>query len=128
MQPLTALDLATSIARVTVTDLETGAVSYLTTRPDSVCHFFYLFPAGDNLVQLRLDWSDIDPNGHPRLDADFLDPVTRKHVHRKRLQPVHHTDSMPSAERGYRWQFEDVDMHIRVSVYSRVRSLLLTFS
>lgn len=116
MEPLTPEQLARSIARVTVTDLRTGAVQQLTTRPDSACHFFDRFSAGPYEVQLRLDWSDIDPNGHPRMDADLINPDTGKHVHSKRAKSVHHTDSVGPGDRRYEWQFEDARLHLRVAV------------
>jgi hypothetical protein len=108
--------LASSIAQVSVTDLHTGKVRELTTRPRSACHFFEPFEVESHVVQLRLDWTDIDSNGHPRLDADFLDPTTGKHRPSMRAHSAHHTDSAAPGDRTYRWKFEDIELRLKVSV------------
>lgn len=115
-QPLDAAQVASQIARVEVTDLETGETTELATRPASVCLFFDRFNAGDFLVQLRLDWGDIDANRHPTLDADFLDPVTEKLDRSMRGHPAHHSHAAGSGPRVYEWLFEDVAQHFAVAV------------
>ena len=115
-EPLDAARLASSVARVQVTDLDTGETAELTTRSRSACHFFERFRVGDYLVQLRLDWTDADDNGHPMLDADFLDPVTLEHDHSMRGHSAHHTGSADSDERTYEWEFEDAARRLIVAV------------
>jgi hypothetical protein len=116
MEPLDVGQLASSIAQVRVTDLDTGEVRELATRPRSACHFFEPFETGSYVVQLRLDWTDIDSNGHPRLDADFLDPTTGKHWRSMRAHSAHHTDSAAPGDRTYRWEFEDVELRLKALV------------
>jgi len=115
-EPFDAARLASSVARVQVTDLDSGETSELMTRSSSACHFFERFRIGDYLVQLRLDWTDIDDNGHPMLDADFLDPVTLEHDHSMRGHSAHHTASADSDERTYGWEFEDTARRLMVAV------------
>ena len=69
----------TSVARVQVTDLDSGETFDLHTKEGSACHFFERFEAGGYLIQLRLHWRDRDGKGYPKLKADFIDPATRKH-------------------------------------------------
>lgn len=107
---------------IKATDLSTGEEQVLTTRPGSTCHFFAQFDVAGYLVQLRLDRSDIDSNGRPRLDADIIDPTTGNHIRSRTAKSVHHTDSSGSNPGNYRWQFKDVDLNIQVSV--EVRQLL----
>jgi hypothetical protein len=117
VQPIPPEQPETAIAHVVVTDVDTGRTSELTTRSDSRCHFFERFLAGHDSVQLRLDWTDLDPNGQPRLDADFLNPETGKHRsltgERRR---AHHTDSAGGDGRYYEWEFADVHQRLLVSV------------
>lgn len=116
MDSLTPEQLKSSIARVTVTNRESGVVEELTVRPDSRCHFFERFCAGKYMVQLRLDWGDIDPHGHPRLDADLVDPLTGVHKMLNPAKSVHHTSSLGAENRSYDWQFEDAHLLLCVSV------------
>lgn len=69
------------IRSVSVTFLESGETVELR-NDDSRCSFirkdqadsnerWYRFKLEEVDVQLRLDWSDLDRNGHPTLDADF---------------------------------------------------------
>lgn len=113
-EPLNPDQVAALIARAVVTFLDSGETAELTTKPDSACLFFNRFEAGDDLVQLRLDWTDIDENGHPRLDADFLDPVTLKH--RSTKGRPHHTSSAGPGERSYEWRFDDAVRRFTVAM------------
>jgi hypothetical protein len=113
-EPLNPDQVAALIARAVVTFLDSGETAELTTKPDSACLFFDRFEAGDDLVQLRLDWTDIDENGHPTLDADFLDPVTL--THRSTKGRPHHTSSADSGERSYEWKFEDATRWFTVAL------------
>jgi len=93
----------------------------LTTRADSYCHFFGEFDAGEYRVQLRLDWRDRDSNDNPTLDADIYDRVTGKKVRSLAAVKAHHTRSVSGDTREYVWQFEDVDLRLRVEVAWEVR-------
>lgn len=88
----------------------------LETKLDSACHFFECFRSGAYLVQLRLDWTEIGANGHPMLNADFLDPVTLKHDHSMRHHRAHTTTSADSDERTYEWRFEEAHRRFTVAV------------
>ena len=114
-EPLDALQVS-QIGRALVTDLDTGDTTELAARPGSACLFFDRFKAGIYLIQLRLHWSDLDDHGHPRLDADFLDPDTAQHEHSMRGHPSHHTDSVGSGQRTYEWVFENVTRRFSVAI------------
>ena len=79
----------------------------LCTKPNSNCHFFEKFQAGNNTIQLRLDWNDLDINGFPTLDADFysLDTEKKRKLKGKR-QESHHTKAIENEGRTYEWIFE----------------------
>ena len=115
-EPLTPARVATEIVRAVVTDLDTGQVSQLTAKPGSVCHFLERFEIGGYLVQLRLDWGDLDGHGHPRLDADFLNPATREHDRSMERHPAHHTTSSSADARTYQWLFADAALRFTVAV------------
>ena len=116
-QPLHPEELRTSIASVVVTDTETGDAWKLSTRADSACHFFEPFAAGGDSVELRLHWSDIDDNGQPRLDADFLDPATGKHRSLTGARRyAHHTDAEAGGPRHYVWEFAGLRRQLVVAV------------
>lgn len=117
MQPIRHGEIEGNMASVTVTFNDTGVTSVLKTRPGSVCHFFDQFPVGDDDIQLRLDWSDIDHNGQPTLDADFINRATGKHrsIQGKR-QDAHHTVSSPGGGRCYTWKFDGVSHEFSVTV------------
>lgn len=106
----------TSIARVQVTDVDSGETFDLHTKEGSTCHFFERFEAGDYLIQLRLHWRDRDEKGHPKLKADFIDPATGKHDHSMDRDPAHHTTSADCEERTYVWEFADVAKRFTVAV------------
>ncbi len=89
--------LEQNINSVKVTFEDTGEVLTLTTRPGSASHFFERFVVGEDEIQLRLDWSDLDANGQPTLDADFIDRKSGKHrALRGNRRLAHHTASSPS--------------------------------
>jgi hypothetical protein len=115
-EPLSAAQVASTIARALVTDLDTGETVELTSRLNSRCLFFEPFPAGAYVVQLRLDWGDLDNCGRPRLDADFLDPDSRRPDHSMRGHSAHHADAAASGPRVYEWSFDDAARRFTVSV------------
>lgn len=116
MRSFDACQLESAILGVSVTDLNTRIVRGLTARQGSACHFFEKFRAGTYDVQLRLDWKDIDSNGHPTLDADFIDPTTGKHHHSMVKHPAHHTESTSAEDRTYCWKFGAHEVRVKVSV------------
>src|SRR5690242_18019764 len=93
-----------SIESVIVTFGDTGKVRTLDTRQGSASHFFPRFPVGNDEIQLRLDWSDLDANGQPTLDADFIDLQTGKHrALRGKRRDAHHTGASLNGTRSYEW-------------------------
>ena len=110
-------ELEDNISSATVTFSDTGETCVLETRPGSACHFFKRFTVGDDDIQLRLDWSDLDYNGHPTLDADFIDKKSGKHRSSKgkRLR-AHHTASSPSKGRTYEWVFDGFSRQFNVKI------------
>jgi hypothetical protein len=117
MKPIRRGELEYSISSATVTFSDTGETYALKTRPGSSCHFFERFTVGDDDIQLRLDWSDLDHNGRPTLDADFIDKKTGKHrsLTGKR-QCAHHTASSPGKSRCYEWVFDGFSRQFSVEV------------
>ncbi|HUT87497.1 MAG TPA: hypothetical protein VMX15_05385 [Candidatus Heimdallarchaeota archaeon] len=118
MEPIwTSRQLEQNIDSVKVTFEDTGEVLPLTTRPGSASYFFERFVVGENKVQLRLDWSDLDANGQPTLDADFIDRKTGKHrALRGNRRLAHHTESSPGGGRVYEWEFEGLSRQFSVAV------------
>lgn len=100
---------------------DTGEQKPLTVRGLSANHFFPKFMVGADEVQLRLDWTDLDNNGQPTLDADFLDPETGKHRFlRGARHAAHHTASVNGEGRSYEWTFLDFCRKFSVLVAWRV--------
>jgi hypothetical protein len=95
----------------------TGKIVELQKKGSSVCHFFEPFDLENDIVVLRLDWSDIDMHGNPTLDADFYDKNTKK----KRLlkgerQNAHHTTTVKPRERIYCWRYNNYEAPFRVMI------------
>ena len=116
MEPLSASNMESEIAEAWVTDMATGMRTKLSTRSNSRCHFFDPFDLGSYEVRLRLDWGDIDSNGHPRLDADFVASATGDVDKSMRLHPAHHTESQSGTARTYAWQYADESREFKVEV------------
>lgn len=117
MERIRSGHLEENIACAKVTFGDTGEVHYLTILRNSVCHLIKRFPVGKYEIQLRLDWSMLDCNGHPKLDADFIDPKTKKHSQlRGKKKDAHHTDSTPGEGRCYVWEFEGCSLQFSVAV------------
>lgn len=95
----TAAQVASIVARAVVTDLDTGATTELASKARSRCSLFERFSAGGYDVQLRLDWADLDAQGNPSLDADFIDPVTGVHDRKMLSNAAHHTAARPVSGR-----------------------------
>ena len=113
------------IASAAVTFSDNCESYILKTIEGSECHFFEKFKVGDDYIQLRLDWTDLDYNGHPTLDADFIDCKTGSHRPLKgKRKEAHHTTSSSSGGRCYEWVLDDycrqfsvaVEFHFRASI------------
>ena len=113
-----------SISSATVIFSDTDETYILKTEPNKRCHslkrchFFEQFTIGDDNIQLRLDWFSLDNNGHPTLDADFIDKETgdhRRNLKGKR-KDAHHTDSLPGKGRYYEWVFDEFSHRFNVKV------------
>lgn len=106
---------------VVVTFSDTGEALTLTTREGSLNHFFPRFMVGDEEIQLRLDWSAIDSDGQPTLDADFIDRNAERHrALRGKRRNAHHTAASPGNGRCYKWEFNGFTRQFSVAVTWRV--------
>jgi hypothetical protein len=110
-----------SVESVVVTFTDTGEVLAVETKERSVNHFFPRFPVGDDAIQLRLDWSCLDENGQPTLDADFIDRQTGKHRSlRGKRKDAHHTVASLENGRRYEWEFDGFSRRMSVAITWRV--------
>lgn len=111
------MSIGDNISSAAVIFSDTGETYFLRTKLGSVCHFFAEFAVGKDIIQLRLDWSDLDDDGQLLLDADFLDPHTRMHrsLTGKRLG-AHHTVASPRGSRCYKWEFDGFSRQFSVVV------------
>jgi hypothetical protein len=117
MEPISRGKLHEQIECAVVTFIDTGETQTLATRDQSVCHFFSPFMVGKDQIQLRLDWSDLDSDGRPTLDADFLNPETGKSRSLKgELKEAHHTGAMPGEGRRYEWAFKAFSREFSVAI------------
>lgn len=98
------------------TNVATGERVKLTFRPGSRCHFFEPLTLDSRDVVFRLDWGDLNANGHPTLDADFIDRTTGRHDRKMRLHASHHTEALDESARRYLWQYEDAQHEFVVEV------------
>lgn len=117
MEPIRPGKLHENIESAVVTFSDTGEVRTLATRERSASHFFPRFMVDDDEIQLRLDWSDLDSNGQPTLDADFIDRETGTHrTLRGKRRDAHHTESSPGEGRCYEWEFNGFSRQFSVAV------------
>jgi hypothetical protein len=117
MEPIRPGQLHENIESAVVTFSDTGEVRTLTTRERSASQFFPRFMVGDDEIQLRLDWSDLDSNGQPTLDADFIDRETGTHrALRGKRRVAHHTESSPGEGRRYEWELNGFSRQFSVAV------------
>jgi hypothetical protein len=117
VEPIRPGQLDENISSANVTFEDTGEVRALATRSGSASHFFDRFTVGEDVIQLRLDWSDLDCNGQPMLDADFIDRATGNHrALRGKRRDAHHTASLPGEGRCYVWEFDGLSRKFRVTV------------
>ena len=108
MEPIKRGQLEHNIESATVVFLDTGESKILETKPGSVCHFFEPFRVENDAITLRLDWQDLDENGNPTLDADFVDSKTNKKRSLKgERKETHHTSSLGEGDLIYSWEFKE---------------------
>ena len=117
MEPIKRGKLQEEIGEAIVEFIDTGEKFTLETKGGSACHFFPRFTVGDDEVQLRVDWSDIDDIGHPVLDADFYCSKTgsKKSLQGRRLE-AHHTNTTPEKGRQYVWSYRNCKRPFKVKV------------
>lgn len=113
---LTREELQSGRVHAVATDLSTGASQELTIREGSRNHFFEPFECGGYQIQLRIDWTDLDDQGSPTLDADFYDPATHAMDKSMRADAAHHTPAQADSERTYVWEFRDERRCLRVTL------------
>jgi hypothetical protein len=117
VKPIRRGGLENNISSATVTFSDTGETCILKTRSNSACHFFERFTVGNDDIQLRLDWSDLDHNGYPTLDADFINKKNGKHRSVKgKRHCAHHTASSPGKGRCYEWTFDGFSRQFSIKV------------
>ncbi len=117
MDPMKRGELEGHIEWAKVEFMKTGKIVELKTKGDSVCHFFEPFDINNDSITLRLDWSDLDAQGNPTLDADFHDKNTgKKRTLKGERKEAHHTSTAKPGERVYYWQFQGVEEPFKVSV------------
>lgn len=116
MKPVKRGELESHIEWAIVEFLSTGKSKKLGTRQDSVCHFFDPFMVGNDRIQLRLDWSDLDKHSNPKLDADFYDSKTNiKCSLRGERKNAHHTPATDGT-RTYCWEFKNYKLPFKVNI------------
>lgn len=117
MEPIKRGKLQEEIDKTIVEFLDTNEELTLEVKGDSACHFFPRFRVGDDEVQLRLDWSDIDEGGRPVLDADFycLKTGKKRSLRGCRLES-HHTNAVLEQGRQYVWSYKDCTRPFKVKV------------
>ena len=117
MEPVTPENLHEKIRSAVVTFSDTAETLTLMPRKDSACLFFSPFTVGDDEIRLRLDWTSLDSNWQPTLDADFHSVATgKKRSLKGKRRDAHHTNTMPGDGRCYVWEFMDVSRHFRITV------------
>lgn len=123
MEPINKGILQEEINKVIIELLDTGEEFTLETKAESACHFFQRFTVDDDEIQLRIDWSDIDDNGHPVLDADFYCSKTRRKRSLKgsRLKS-HHTNTAPETGRQYVWSYKNHKRPFKAKVWWLARA------
>lgn len=117
MKPIYTEKLPGDIEAAYVVRLDTEERQTLSVREESRCHFFAPFIIDSYRVILRLDWTDLDENGQPTLDADFYDIESDKKLrNRGARRAAHHTKAVDSERRVYEWTFKDDKLAFKVVV------------
>jgi len=117
MEPFRKGDLKTIIDSACAIRLDTGETQELSSRGESYCHFFEPFKIEDYQINFRLDWSDLDKDGNPTLDADFYDYKNNKKLpNLGERHKAHHTKTISHNIRSYEWEFKEVKLTFKVIV------------
>ncbi|NJA05166.1 hypothetical protein HC024_05390 [Methylococcaceae bacterium WWC4] len=118
MEPIRKRDLSKRIESAFVERLDTGEIQELDTKVNSYCHFFSPIVIGCHRIVFRIDWSDIDENCQPTLDADFydIDNPKIKLKNKGQISKAHHTSAEDQSLRIYKWSFCDIELPFQVSV------------
>lgn len=118
MESIRRGQLEYNISSAAVEFFDTGETKFLKTIRKSYCHFFEPFQVDNDTIKLRLDWSDLDANGHPTLDADFYDSQScKKHQLKGERRDAHHTVTINSESRSYEWVYRDFKRHFKIKVF-----------
>ena len=97
--------------------LDSNKENRLSTRLGSNCHFFEKIVLEDDIIQLRLDWNDIDENGYPTLDADFYNTLTGNKKKIKGMRGrAHHSKAIKNKGRSYEWIFRKYKIKFKVVI------------
>ena len=120
MEPLRRGQLKENVTSASVYFHDTFEKKSLEIKSNSYCHFFEPFEIADEIIQLRLDWSDLDENKHPTLDADFYNKETKKLKLTKEKKQAHHTSAENSQGRIYKWEYRDTKRKFTVEVFFSV--------
>jgi hypothetical protein len=121
--------LENEIESAVVTFIDDGKTEILETKKNSACHFFSRFKVGNDDVQLRLDWTDINDYGYPVLDADFYDIESgAKNSLTGTRRNSHHTNSAKGGGRVYSWTFEDYTSAFSVKITWRAAGICIASS
>lgn len=117
MESIKRGQLQEEIEKATVEFMDTNEELTLEVKGNSVCHFFPRFRVENEEIQLRLDWSEIDGNSYPVLDADFYCANTgkKKSLKNHRLES-HNTNTVPGKGREYVWSYKECTRPFRVKI------------
>src|SRR5207237_3928217 len=93
------LNESTEIISMSMIDADSGEEKLLFEREGRKCLFLPSFPFEKYMIQLRMDWDDME-NGDPTLDADIWteDPLGKKDFLTK--GPWHHTTKQADSATG----------------------------
>lgn len=99
-------------------DRSTGTSEQLKTRQNSGCHFVDRISHGEYEVGFRIDWTDLDVNGDPTLDADLFLPGDTKAIRSFKEMTAHHTRKSQdgTSEWAYRFEHEDLKLEFDLVV------------
>jgi hypothetical protein len=97
------------ITEVEIINKKTGENKLLFERPGSYCHFMDKFSFGKFLIQLRLDWADLDGQyQEPILDADIYilnEAKGKKRKYKSKKDLWHHTSIEKENDGDYMYHF-----------------------
>lgn len=94
------------VVSAALVDTVAGTEELLITRTGSGCHFADRIPHGKYEIGLRFDWTDLDKNGDPTLDADFYHPGDSKPIRSLKAHRAHHTRKGQCGAEAWVYPFE----------------------